>query len=225
MAKRNSTSGSSGVAAKRASAKPLRASQREGLAIDCSARALRDLMTEQSKLGEKWATYYEGSRSDFAAAGFPDDVFPDGPSREIRINGQVANLARKGAVYELEIIWHERSPYYHGANHPALSELARMMSVDASWWLGFVSDDEIPVHRMAECERASDYRLPASKRFKLARGEKAAMFRYFDLLRHYINNAEILPMAPAAATPPAHRGNVLPISAASRLRAARKAAD
>jgi hypothetical protein len=51
-----------------------RASERNavGLKIDVKAPALRDLMTEQSRVGKGdigWATYYVGSGAELAAAG------------------------------------------------------------------------------------------------------------------------------------------------------------
>ena len=205
---------------KRPRVSELRASEREGITLDCSALTFRDLMTEQSKVGEKWTTYYLGTRSEFAAIGLPDEAFPnDERERRFDINGQPARMARKGSAFELALSWPDRSPWVHSAGHPATTEIERMIRRSVSYWIGYLDDDELPTSHLVESEEAVDYRLPASKRFKLARGQKASIHQLAEYLYQIIHNSEVMPVPAAPTTKPTKRGNVVDISDSKKLKA------
>lgn len=177
---------------------PMRVSEREGIKLEVSTlsargRELRDLMTEQSRRDGGWATYYTGTQAQFVKAGIPEYLFAaHGKTVRFRANSQDAFLQRKGSFYDLTLHWDNSGPWYFSAEHPALHELARMVHIDVGWWIG--RDDEVPVQNLLDDERAVDYRLPRTKRFRYAKGERRRLSNLLGELYHAIKNTEILPL-------------------------------
>lgn len=196
----------SSTATRRATAKPLRASEWEGLQLDVGTEALRDLMTEQSRRAWGWSCFYVGTRAELTHAGIPVDLFPVRNKRTaIRVNGQSAYLQQHpGNTFELELQFTQGLPRQSGATHPALAELARMVLCEVSWWLdsgervdGYRETDEIAVRKLIECKAAVDYRLPSTKRFKFAPGEKERILDLAQAIYLAIQTAEVVPIEPA----------------------------
>jgi len=165
-------------------------------------------MTEQCRCKGGWATYYSGDRKELIAMGFPENMFPQSTRRKhLRINGRDAYIQRKDAAYELTLYWDHNGPWYFSAEHPALSELARMTIIDFNYWIepfGMGGRDkeepnEVPTHKLIACEAAVDYRLPANKRFKFSNGLKQQISNLADQIYYAIRTAEIMPIEPATA--------------------------
>ena len=181
---------------------PVRASERGGFSLNVKAAALRDLMTEQSRTPGGYATYYSGTQTELINAGIPEYLFPKNDNRaRIHITNhagyhQDGCIQRKGQIYELTLRWDGNGPWYFSAEHPALSEIARMIHINAHSWIE--TDDfqsnEVPTQKLLECNAATDYRLPAHKRFKFGPGFRRAMFSYIDQIHHAIKCAEIMPI-------------------------------
>lgn len=190
-------------------AAPQRASEREGIKLEVSrlterGRALGNLMMEQSRTEGCWETFYLGSQAEFVGAGVPEYLFAlhDRPVK-FRANSQDACIQRKGRTYELTLHWDHLGPAYLSAEHPALSELARMIHCDVHYWLtsarDYGLDDtlEVPVEKLLADGRATDYRLPENKRFRFAKGFRSQIFSLASALYHAVKNAEIMPMQTA----------------------------
>jgi hypothetical protein len=180
---------------------PVRASELQGFPLDVKATALRELMTETNKTPSGYTTFYVGTQAELVKAGIPEYAFPSHDRQiGIRANGQQGYLQRKGRVFELVLLWDHRGPWYHSAAHPALSELARMIHCNISYWINDDVDwksDEIQTQKLLECERAVDYRLPAHKRFRFASGFRSELLAIQSHLYNLINSAEIMPLRPA----------------------------
>lgn len=152
---------------------PRRASQRaHGIELELGYPGkLRPLMIEQSRTEEGgYITVYAGVRGEFLSAGVPSEFLPAGGSVEfeIRHKREPSNLLRATMSVigidrlELEIDWAEEMPYDYG--HPAICELARMISID----LGFYYRDyqsspdgpdlQYPIRGLLADERAVDFR-------------------------------------------------------------------
>lgn len=178
---------------------PRSAAERGGFKMDVKAAALRDLMTEQSKQDGRWATFYTGTGVELAKAGFPEHRLPrDKKQMKLRINGNDAYIQRIDGAFELTLTWDYRGPWYLSAEHPALSEIARMLLIDMSNWTGRWNSEtrevEVPIDRLVSDGRAVDYRLPASKRFKFGPDFHAEMFNLTGQLYNAIKQAEIMPL-------------------------------
>jgi hypothetical protein len=151
-----------------------RSSQRErGIELELGYPGkLRPLMIEHSRTeAGEYLTVYSGVRGEFLSAGVPSEFLPATGSVEFEIRyekGNSSNLLRATMNVigidrlELEIDWAHRMPYNYG--HPAICELARMISID----LGFYSrnyrsspdapDLEYPIRELLADERAVDFR-------------------------------------------------------------------
>lgn len=184
----------------RKQARPARASEREGFKLDVKSAALRDLMTEQSKMPFGYATYYSGTQAELTKAGIPEYLFPRHDRRvAFRVNEQDAFIQRKGSAHELTLHWDHNGPRHYGASHPALAEIARMVWISIYYWLEIGPLDktnEVPTQKLINCERAEDYRLPPSKRFKFSNGFRESLFGLTSELHREILNAEIMPLEP-----------------------------
>lgn len=184
----------------RKQARPARASEREGFKLDVKSAALRDMMTEQSRMPFGYATYYSGSQAELTKAGIPEYLFPRHDRRvAFRVNEQDAFIQRKGSTHELTLHWDHNGPWYYDASHPALAEIARMVWISIYRWLEIGPLDktnEVPTQKLINCEGAVDYRLPPSKRFKFSNGFHASLFDLTSELRRRIMNAEIMPLDP-----------------------------
>jgi hypothetical protein len=190
-----------------------------GMKLDMSAAALRDLMTEQCKTPTGWATYYTGTRAEMLAAGIPENLLGSQSAPvEFRANGQECAIGCEGTNYELTIHWHDKSPWYHSAGHPALAEIGRMCRINNRSWLtdpiGLREDDkaEVNVERLCDDPMACDYRLPRYKRFALNPEIRQKLFVIENELAYLWNSAEIF----AIDTTPTRAGssadcNVIPL--------------
>lgn len=187
--------------------KTVRASERNGITIDAKSNSLRDLMTEQSKNAWGYSTFYICTAPQLVEAGLPAKMLPVGDRKKKFIaNGRDASIRRVGDLFELELTWDSRGPQYHDAHHPALGELARMFHIDSHYWLKhedhldyMFSDDErkneVPVNKLINDRRATDYRLPPSKRFKFSKDLSNEFFSYLSHIYHEIRGAEIMPLS------------------------------
>lgn len=210
-----------------AKAQGQRASQVQPISIDASAATLRNLMTEQCKIPTGFATFYEGTASQFGAAGFPVEAIPsDDVDRPLQIDpgghayeSQVeAWFRRKGAVVELEIHWGMDGP--GGCGHPALTEIARMTLVDLSFWTesyGLNSIGEVPTDRLLACGRATDYSLSPDKRFRFTPDFYRALQNMKSMAYTMIRRGEVIPIEPAAQQEESPAGgNVVRLSPRSK---------
>jgi hypothetical protein len=132
---------------------------------------LRPLMIEQSRTEEGgYITVYAGVCGEFLAAGVPPQFIPTEGSAEfeIRRNHKADTLratmnAIDGDRLELEIDWGFEMPYMYG--HPAICEIARMMSIDFGYWskssdrsYDAGSDFEQPIKELIAHDRATDFK-------------------------------------------------------------------
>lgn len=156
---------------------PRRASQREVISIDAANTCLKKLMTEQCA-SSGYMTVYRGTRQELTLAGIPDEAFPTTKAKKIfqiqtinvccTGNREIlkGSMLQTGAFFELEIDWGFIRPYMQGT-HPALVELARMMTKDLWAW---TKDGglEGPFVRLAADPRATDYKpLARDRRFQM----------------------------------------------------------
>lgn len=171
----------SGVKARRAKSKsvptkpPRRASQRErerGIDLELGYPGnLRPMMIEQSLTTEGcYITVYHGSRAEFLAAGVPSHLVSSVGSVDFKIrrsNPEYAVLHATMIIigadrWELEIEWAKEIPGDYG--HPAICELARMISIDLGFYCRhhenypYAPDLESPIRGLLADERAVDFR-------------------------------------------------------------------
>jgi hypothetical protein len=158
-----------------ASPPPLRrrASQRtRGIELELGYPGkLRPLMIEHSRTeAGGYLTVYVGVRGEFLSAGVPPEFLPAAGSVEfeIRCERHSSNLLRATMSVigvdrlELEIDWADEMPYDCG--HPAICELARMISIDLGlYYRNYRSspdapDLEYPIRELLADERAVDFR-------------------------------------------------------------------
>ena len=202
-----------------------RASERQhpGIKLDAKAPALRDLMTEQSRVRRGdigWATFYSGSAADLVKAGLPPAVLPtDGKRHKLRINARDAFIQKNGGRFELTLTWDGRGPWYYSATHPALSELARMILISVCYWQNTCEldrTDEVPTKKLLSCERAVDYRLPGSRRFRFGPGTQDRISSLAQQIYHELHNSEIFPLVEGVAPDDAFDADVVDVSGARR---------
>jgi hypothetical protein len=163
------------VKSKSVSAKPARrASQRErergiDLKLEYGGN-LRPMMIEHSRTEEgQYITVYAGSHGEFLAAGIPSHLLPSDGSVEFKIRHWRdcllrATMSNTGVDrWELEIDWGDKMPY--DAGHPAICELARMISIDLHFYFrecrnvsSGTPDLEHPIRTLLADERAVDFR-------------------------------------------------------------------
>lgn len=182
----------------------LRVSERQGIALEVSrleaqGRALGNLMTEACRTPDGWATYYCGTRVELCSAGVPEYLFAAHKRPvKFRANGHPASLQRRGSnQFELTLHWDHNGPWYHSAEHPALAELARMIHIAISYWMGDLTDPEVETRKLLACDDATDYRLPAGKCFRFTDEFKMRINSLQSQIYHAIKTAEILPMQAA----------------------------
>lgn len=181
-----------------------RASARLPIALECSRRALRDLMTEQCRRPGGFATYYSGTAAQFAAAGLPERVLTVARRTKLRVapggdayDREVDAWLTPGAPrMELEIHWSDRGP--GGCCHPALGESARLTLMTAGSW--FEPEDwksrEAPIGRLlqAAADGVGDYRLSPDRRFQYTPEFKRTLMNMKNWLYEEIRRGEILPL-------------------------------
>jgi hypothetical protein len=111
---------------------------------------------------------------------------------------------------------------YYSAAHPALTELARMIHCNISYWINDVdwNSDEIQTQKLLECDRAVDYRLPAHKRFRFASGFRSELLAIQGHLYNVINSAEIMPLRAAVVQYEEPQDEIKDMDAAQALLAA-----
>lgn len=162
---------SAAVKASRPTSSQRRASQRaRGIDLELGYPGkLRPLMIEHSRTEQGgYITVYAGVRGEFLSAGVPSEFLPAAGSVEFEIRHERSNLLRATMSVigidrlELEIDWAHEMPSEYG--HPAICELARMISID----LGFYYRDyrsspdgpdfEYPIRGLLADERAVDFR-------------------------------------------------------------------
>jgi hypothetical protein len=133
---------------------------------------LRPLMIEHSRTeAGGYLTVYAGVRGEFLAAGVPPEFLPAAGSAEFEIRRKgSSNLLRATMSVigidrlELEIDWANEMPYDDG--HPAICELARMVSIDLGLkyrdYRSFpdAPDLEYPIRELLADERATDFGPP-----------------------------------------------------------------
>jgi hypothetical protein len=204
----------------------LRASEREGIKLDVASAVLRDLMTETSRTEFGYATYYVGTRQQLTRAGIPDDKLPSGRKEvRFRADGRDAIARAKGALFELEIHWDEYGPGHYSAEHPALSEIARMISITISRFLRKNpvdgERDEINTEELIRWG-AEDYRLPPDRRFKLSKNFALDLFAGpQSALWAAIKGAEIFAINPPRQDAPERRRKPSPVARARLVEAAK----
>jgi hypothetical protein len=125
-------------------------------------------MIEQSRTEEGgYITVYAGVRGEFLAADVPPHLIPAEGSVEFEIRRRLdAQLLRATMSlisvgrWELEIDWGDEVPREDG--HPAICELARMISIDLGYWYSgpvlSAPDLEQPIKELLADERAVDFR-------------------------------------------------------------------
>lgn len=190
---------------------PARASQRRAaLPIDLAEWPLRMLMVEQCRSGTGWATYYRGTRAELQAAGVPAEAFPNS-GRPLRFDIQTINVCSSGrreklsgtmtAVetgFEMAVHW-ACMPYLQAA-HPALAELARLLLIDASAWVGLPRNwgepdsDEAPVARLAADPR-TDYKPAELPRLRYSPEFKCMLRDAVSAIHQLVHrHGEIMPV-------------------------------
>jgi hypothetical protein len=155
------------------------AARRPEIKIDQSAIPdrdhLRHLMIIQRSVDGGCETVYRGSKADFVRAGIPAVVL-DQPtlrtSYAFRLNRRDAELRRDRDRLELTLQWGSKEPWYHSEAHPALSEVARMVLIDAGAWLhdhAFSNEPtyaQVQTDRLLDDGRASDYHQPRGRKYR-----------------------------------------------------------
>jgi hypothetical protein len=188
-----------------------KASDRLPLAIDCSNDKLRNLMTEQCRIAGGFATYYTGTREQFATSGFPERCLTPARRTKLRIapggdcfDAEVDAWITPGAPrMELEIHWSEEGP--HGCGHPVLTEISRLTLCTAGKW--FEPEDyrsrEVPIGRLLEVASRglSDYSLPPERRFQYTAEFKRRLVDLKHWLYSEIRKGEVMPMEAEPAAP------------------------
>jgi hypothetical protein len=150
-----------------------RASQRaRGIELELGYPGkLRPLMIEHSRTeADGYLTVYAGVRGEFLSAGVPPEFLPAAGSVQFEIRRKIdsSNLLRATMSVigtdrlELEIDWADEMPGDYG--HPAICELARMISIDLGLYYrdyrssSSAPDLEYPIRELLADERAVDFR-------------------------------------------------------------------
>lgn len=194
----------------------------QAISIDLAEDALRALMVEQSRDGEDYITVYRGSGAELIAAGVPEAAFPlAGAARRFRVQtvhacstgGREILEGAMNAVdegFELEIGWGPVMPYLQ-CSHPAVPELARMLLISVSSWLGdseyvdghVVHDLWHTFDRLAKDPRATGYRpAPGSPRLRISTEFREQLAQLAHELCQFVHReCEVFAEAPVAREP------------------------
>lgn len=169
--------------------------------------SIRSLIVAQRCVKCGYVTTYRGSRKEFEKAGVSAALLDQPTLRtpfSFLCGDQSAALSRAGDAYELEIHWDNNGPWYHSAEHPALGEVARMILVNAGYWLRGRSSFDDPERGMVQTDAllnnsAVEYNEPRDRKYRFDPDDLRRLEAKLNDLFISVHNASITLVEPPVA--------------------------